>query len=67
LNFTPDDLKCHFLSIADKLAEALPLPSFSPVSFCSLAPSAFHLSETCNSTVVSIINELESKIVAARF
>ena len=64
LNFTPDDLNCHFLSIADKLAEALPLPLFSPVLFCSLASPAFHLSEPSDSTVVSIINELESKKAA---
>jgi len=64
LNFTPDDLNCHFLSVADKLAEALPLPSFSPMTFCSVASSTFHLCETSDSTVVSIINELESKKAA---
>ena len=57
-DFTSDDLNCHFLSIADKLAEALPLTSVSPVSFCSLASSVFHLSEVSEST---IIYGLESK------
>ena len=56
-DFTPDG---HFLSIADKLAEALPLTSVSPVLFCSLASSVFHLSEVSESTVISIINGLES-------
>ena len=59
-DFTPDDLNCHFLSIADKLAEALHSTSVSPVSYCSLVSSVFHLSEVSESTVVSIINGLES-------
>lgn len=61
IDFTPDDLNCHFLSIADKLAEALPNTSVSPVSFCSLALSVFHLSEVSESIVISNINDLESK------
>ena len=56
-----EDLNCHFLSIVDKLAEALPLTSVSPVSFCLLASSVFHLSEVSESTIISIINGLESK------
>ena len=61
IDFTPDDLNCHFLSIADKLAVALPPTSVSPVSFCLLASSVFHLSEVSESIVISIINGLESK------
>ena len=61
IDFTPDDLNCHFLSIADKLAEVLPLTSVSPVSFCSLALSVFHLSKVSEPKVISIINGLESK------
>ena len=59
---TPDDLNCHFLSIADKFAEALPLASAYPISFCSLTSSVFHLSEVSESSVISITNGLESKI-----
>ena len=61
IDFTPDDLNCRFLSITDKFAEALPLTFVSPVSFCSLASSVFHLSEVSESIVISIINGLESK------
>ena len=61
IDFTPDDLNCHFSSIAYKLAEALPLTYVFPVSFCLLASSVFHLSEVSGSIVISIINGLESK------
>ena len=36
------------------------MTSVSPVSFYSLASSVFHLSEVSESTVISIINGLES-------
>ena len=67
IDFIPDDLNCHFLSIADKLVEALPLTSVSPVSFCSLASSVFHLSEVSEFIVISIISGLESKKATAGF
>ena len=60
-DFTPDDLNCPFVSIADKFAEALTLASTSPVPFCSLASSVFYLSEVSESLVISIINGLETK------
>jgi len=31
------------------------------VSFCSLAPSVFHLTEVSESTIISIVNGLENK------
>ena len=61
IDFTPDDLNCHFLSIADKLTEALSLISVSPVSFCLMALSVFHLYEVSEYRVIFIINGLESK------
>ena len=61
IDFTPDELNCHFLSIADKLTEALSLISVSPVSFCLMALSVFHLYEVSGSRVIFIINGIESK------
>ena len=49
IDFTPDNLNCHFLSIANKLAEALPLTSVSSVVFCLLSSSVFYLSEVSES------------------
>ena len=61
LDFTPDDLNHYFLSVADKLVSSLLRTSVSPLSFCSVASSTFHLSGVSESDVISIINGLESK------
>ena len=60
LDFTPDDLNQHFLSVVDKMVQRISFTTISSLSFISMNVPVFQFTTVSDTSVISIISSLNT-------